>query len=183
MELIYLLPVDRRPSIVARCCHYRSWQSLLATEVPSLPPSVVVVGPPLLAIEVASLPAASSLVRDDPNRISSPPHCPTIASHRYAQVPPTSCFFYVVLGSARKEYGSLEYAIFTRCQGDRCVVNRGEGLTTVDFSGGDAATAGAIGRSEGQREKRAVVDLLSFDSENELIADGVGKVPLLVSAD
>ncbi|RWW44366.1 hypothetical protein BHE74_00049869, partial [Ensete ventricosum] len=39
--------------------------------------------------------------------------------------------------------------IFTRCQGDRCVVNRGEGLTTVDFSGGDAATAGAIGRSEG----------------------------------
>ncbi|RWW22951.1 hypothetical protein GW17_00012826 [Ensete ventricosum] len=74
-------------------------------------------------------------------------------------------------------------AIFTRCQGDRCVVNRGEGLTTVDFSGGDAATAGAIGRSEGQREKRAVVDLLSFDSENELIADGVGKVPLLVSAD
>ncbi|RWV77751.1 hypothetical protein GW17_00061380 [Ensete ventricosum] len=73
--------------------------------------------------------------------------------------------------------------IFTRCQGDRCVVNRGEGLTTVDFSGGDAATAGAIGRSEGQREKRAVVDLLSFDSENELIADGVGKVPLLVSAD
>ncbi|RWW17945.1 hypothetical protein GW17_00018089 [Ensete ventricosum] len=73
--------------------------------------------------------------------------------------------------------------IFTRCQGDRCVVNRGEGLTTVDFSGGDAATAGAIGRSEGQREKRVVVDLLSFDSENELIADGVGKVPLLVGAD
>ncbi|RWV94118.1 hypothetical protein GW17_00043379 [Ensete ventricosum] len=66
---------------------------------------------------------------------------------------------------------------------DRCVVNRGEGLTTVDFSGGDAATAGAIGRSEGQREKRVVVDLLSFDSENELIADGVGKVPLLVGAD
>ncbi|RWW00008.1 hypothetical protein GW17_00037057 [Ensete ventricosum] len=73
--------------------------------------------------------------------------------------------------------------IFTRCQGDRCVVNRDEGLTTVDFSGGDAATTGAIGRSEGQREKRAVVDLLSFDSENELIADGVGKVSLLVSAD
>ncbi|RRT47885.1 hypothetical protein B296_00035908, partial [Ensete ventricosum] len=65
----------------------------------------------------------------------------------------------------------------------RCVVNRGEGLTTVDFSGGDAATAGAIGRSEGQREKRAIVDLLSFDSETELIADGVGKVPLHVSAD
>ncbi|RZS09612.1 hypothetical protein BHM03_00040703, partial [Ensete ventricosum] len=65
---------------------------------------------------------------------------------------------------------SLVY-IFTRCQGDRCVVNRGEGLTAVDFSEGDAATAGAIGRSEGQREKRAVVDLLSFDSENELIAD------------
>ncbi|RZS10963.1 hypothetical protein BHM03_00042242 [Ensete ventricosum] len=50
-------------------------------------------------------------------------------------------------------------------------------------SGGDAATAGAIGRSEGQREKCAVVDLLSFDSENELIADGVGKVSLLVGAD
>ncbi|RRT42179.1 hypothetical protein B296_00055411 [Ensete ventricosum] len=73
--------------------------------------------------------------------------------------------------------------IFTRCQRDRCVVNRGEGLTTIDFSGGDAATTGAISRSEGQREKRAVVALLSFDSENELIADGVGKVPLLVGAD
>ncbi|RRT33111.1 hypothetical protein B296_00029197, partial [Ensete ventricosum] len=48
------------------------------------------------------------------------------------------------------------------------------------FGGGDAATTGAIGRSEGQREKRAVVD---FDSENELIADGVKKVPLLVGAD
>ncbi|RWW68812.1 hypothetical protein BHE74_00023637 [Ensete ventricosum] len=58
--------------------------------------------------------------------------------------------------------------IFTRCQGDRCVVNRGEGLTAVDFGGGDAATAGAIGRSEGQREKRC---------------DGVEKVPLLVGAD
>ncbi|RZS29245.1 hypothetical protein BHM03_00062954 [Ensete ventricosum] len=46
-----------------------------------------------------------------------------------------------------------------------------------------AAMAGAIDRSEGQREKRAVVDLLSFDSENELIADGVGKMSLLVSAD
>ncbi|RZS18202.1 hypothetical protein BHM03_00050434 [Ensete ventricosum] len=32
-------------------------------------------------------------------------------------------------------------------------------------------------------KKRAVVDLLSFDSENELIADEVGKVLLLVSAD
>ncbi|RWW11287.1 hypothetical protein GW17_00025112 [Ensete ventricosum] len=71
----------------------------------------------------------------------------------------------------------------TRCQGDRCVINCGEGLTTVDFSGGDAATTGAIGQSEGQREKCAIVDLLSFDNENELIADGVGKVPLLVSAD
>ncbi|RRT45484.1 hypothetical protein B296_00053235, partial [Ensete ventricosum] len=38
--------------------------------------------------------------------------------------------------------------IFTRCRGDRCVVNRGEGLTTVDFGGGDVVTAGAIGRSE-----------------------------------
>ncbi|RWW09843.1 hypothetical protein GW17_00026653 [Ensete ventricosum] len=46
-----------------------------------------------------------------------------------------------------------------------------------------AATAGAIGRSEGQREKRAVVALLSFDSENELMADGVEKVPLLVGPD
>ncbi|RRT35423.1 hypothetical protein B296_00051286, partial [Ensete ventricosum] len=73
--------------------------------------------------------------------------------------------------------------IFTRCQGDRCVVNRGEGLTTVDFDGGDAAMAGAIGRSEGQREKHYDRRFMSFDSEKELIADGVGKVPLLVGAD
>ncbi|RZS08595.1 hypothetical protein BHM03_00039585 [Ensete ventricosum] len=58
--------------------------------------------------------------------------------------------------------------ILTRYQGDCCVVNHGEGLTAVDFDGGDAATAGAIGRSEGQREKRC---------------DGVGKVSLLVGAD
>ncbi|RRT57327.1 hypothetical protein B296_00043952 [Ensete ventricosum] len=44
--------------------------------------------------------------------------------------------------------------IFTRCQGDHCVVNLGEGLTTVDFGGGDAATTGVISRSERQREKR-----------------------------
>ncbi|RRT43853.1 hypothetical protein B296_00038592, partial [Ensete ventricosum] len=43
--------------------------------------------------------------------------------------------------------------ILTRCQGDRCVVNRGEGLTAIDFGGGDAATVGAIDRSEGQQEK------------------------------
>ncbi|RRT60139.1 hypothetical protein B296_00043741 [Ensete ventricosum] len=57
--------------------------------------------------------------------------------------------------------------ILTRCQENYCVVNRNEGLTVVDFSGGDAATAGAIGRSEGQREKRY---------------DGVEKVSLLVGA-
>ncbi|RWW35961.1 hypothetical protein BHE74_00059056 [Ensete ventricosum] len=51
--------------------------------------------------------------------------------------------------------------ILTRCQGDRCVVNGGEGLTAVDFGGGDTATVGVI----------------------ELAADGVGKVPLLVGAD
>ncbi|RWW71142.1 hypothetical protein BHE74_00021131 [Ensete ventricosum] len=47
--------------------------------------------------------------------------------------------------------------IFTRCQGDRYVVNRGEGLTAVDFGEGDAATTGAIGRSEGTlgKENRA----------------------------
>ncbi|RZS28729.1 hypothetical protein BHM03_00062368 [Ensete ventricosum] len=73
--------------------------------------------------------------------------------------------------------------IFTRCQGDRCVVNRDEGLTTVDFGGGDAATTGAIGRLKGSERSAAVVDLLSFDSEKELIADGVGKVSLLVGAD
>ncbi|RZS22672.1 hypothetical protein BHM03_00055484 [Ensete ventricosum] len=73
--------------------------------------------------------------------------------------------------------------IFTRCQGDRCVVDRDEGLTTIDFGGGDAATAGAIGRSEGQREKRCGRRSMSFDSEKELIADGVGKVPLLVGVD
>ncbi|RRT41442.1 hypothetical protein B296_00045401 [Ensete ventricosum] len=44
--------------------------------------------------------------------------------------------------------------ILTRCQGDCYVVNRDEGLTAVDFGGGDVATAGVIGRSEGQREKR-----------------------------
>ncbi|RWV88283.1 hypothetical protein GW17_00049647 [Ensete ventricosum] len=49
-----------------------------------------------------------------------------------------------------------------------CLLRNLEDLTTVDFGGGDAATAGAIGRSEGQREKRC---------------DGVGKVPLLVGAD
>ncbi|RWW58927.1 hypothetical protein BHE74_00034172 [Ensete ventricosum] len=52
---------------------------------------------------------------------------------------------------------------------DHCVVNRGEGLTAVDFDGGDAATAGAIGRSEGQREKHS--------------GHGVEKVSLLVGAD
>ncbi|RRT41248.1 hypothetical protein B296_00036802 [Ensete ventricosum] len=59
--------------------------------------------------------------------------------------------------------------ILTRYQEDRCVVNRGEDLTTIDFDGGDAATAGAIGRSEGQREKH-------YDH-------GVEKVSLLVGAD
>ncbi|RRT52077.1 hypothetical protein B296_00039076 [Ensete ventricosum] len=59
--------------------------------------------------------------------------------------------------------------ILTRCQGDRCVVNLDEGLTVVDFGRGDATTTRAIGRSEGQREKRR--------------DHGVGKVPLLVGAD
>ncbi|RWW03012.1 hypothetical protein GW17_00033869 [Ensete ventricosum] len=36
---------------------------------------------------------------------------------------------------------------------------------------------------KGSERSAAVVDLLSFDSENELIADGVGKVPLLVGSD
>ncbi|RRT53529.1 hypothetical protein B296_00034370 [Ensete ventricosum] len=42
-----------------------------------------------------------------------------------------------------------------------------------------------LGRSvdlKGSKRSTAVVDLLSFDSENELIADGVGKVPLLVGS-
>ncbi|RWW46651.1 hypothetical protein BHE74_00047446 [Ensete ventricosum] len=60
-------------------------------------------------------------------------------------------------------------SILTRCQGDRCVVNCGEGLTLVDFGGGDVATTRAISRSERQREKR-------YDH-------GVGKVLLLVGAD
>ncbi|RZR94131.1 hypothetical protein BHM03_00022761 [Ensete ventricosum] len=59
--------------------------------------------------------------------------------------------------------------ILTRCQGDRCVVNRGGGLMTVDFDGGDAAMVGVIVRSEGQREKS--------------YGHGVGKMPLLVGAD
>ncbi|RRT31542.1 hypothetical protein B296_00059146 [Ensete ventricosum] len=43
-----------------------------------------------------------------------------------------------------------------------------------------------LGRSEdlkGSKRSVAVVDLLSFDREKELIADGVGKVSLLVGAD
>ncbi|RRT60076.1 hypothetical protein B296_00020969 [Ensete ventricosum] len=52
---------------------------------------------------------------------------------------------------------------------NHCIVNHSEGLMVVDFGGGDAATTGTIGRSEGQREKR-------YDH-------GVGKVPLLVGAD
>ncbi|RRT37849.1 hypothetical protein B296_00046422 [Ensete ventricosum] len=55
--------------------------------------------------------------------------------------------------------------ILTRCQGDGCVVNDGEGLTAV----------------EGQRDKRCDRKFLSFDNEKEL-AVGVGKVPLLVGA-
>ncbi|RWV99161.1 hypothetical protein GW17_00037938 [Ensete ventricosum] len=39
-------------------------------------------------------------------------------------------------------------------EGDRYIVNHGEGLTTIDFGGGDAAIVGAIDRSEGKREKR-----------------------------
>ncbi|RZR88869.1 hypothetical protein BHM03_00016518 [Ensete ventricosum] len=58
--------------------------------------------------------------------------------------------------------------ILTQCQGDRCFVNRGEGLTTVDFGGGDVVMVGAICKSEGQREKHC---------------NGVGKVSLLVGAD
>ncbi|RWW21613.1 hypothetical protein BHE74_00050060 [Ensete ventricosum] len=65
--------------------------------------------------------------------------------------------------------------ILTRCQRDRCVVNGGEGLTVVDFGGGDTAMVGVIGRSEGQRDKRC--------DRKELAADGVGKMPLLVGAD
>ncbi|RRT42866.1 hypothetical protein B296_00008788 [Ensete ventricosum] len=43
-----------------------------------------------------------------------------------------------------------------------------------------------LGRSvdlKSSERNTTVVDLLSFDSEKELIADGVGKVPLLVGAD
>ncbi|RRT33435.1 hypothetical protein B296_00058328, partial [Ensete ventricosum] len=43
-----------------------------------------------------------------------------------------------------------------------------------------------LGRSidlKSSERSDAVVDLLSFDSEKELIADGVRKVPLLVGAD
>ncbi|RWW67003.1 hypothetical protein BHE74_00025581 [Ensete ventricosum] len=66
--------------------------------------------------------------------------------------------------------------IMTRCQGDRYVVNRGEGLTAVDFGRGDVATAGVIGRSEGQREKRCSVEAV-------ICCRWVGKVSLLVGAD
>ncbi|RWW13674.1 hypothetical protein GW17_00022600 [Ensete ventricosum] len=43
-----------------------------------------------------------------------------------------------------------------------------------------------LGRSvdlKGSERSAAVVDLLSFDSEKELAADGVGKVTLFVGAD
>ncbi|RWV82503.1 hypothetical protein GW17_00055996 [Ensete ventricosum] len=47
----------------------------------------------------------------------------------------------------------LEQRLMNLKEGDRYVINHGEGLTTVDFGRGDAATVGAIDRSEGQREK------------------------------
>ncbi|RWW13751.1 hypothetical protein GW17_00022520 [Ensete ventricosum] len=43
-----------------------------------------------------------------------------------------------------------------------------------------------LGRSvdlKGSERSAAVVDLLSFDNEKELIANGIGKVPLLVGSD
>ncbi|RRT36041.1 hypothetical protein B296_00054105 [Ensete ventricosum] len=43
-----------------------------------------------------------------------------------------------------------------------------------------------LGRSidlKGSKRSAAVVDLLSFDSKKELIADGVGKVLLLIGTD
>ncbi|RRT35522.1 hypothetical protein B296_00054359, partial [Ensete ventricosum] len=43
-----------------------------------------------------------------------------------------------------------------------------------------------LGRSvdlKGNERSIAVIDLLSVDSEKELIVDGVGKVPLLIGAD
>ncbi|RWV83833.1 hypothetical protein BHE74_00018660 [Ensete ventricosum] len=39
-------------------------------------------------------------------------------------------------------------------EGDCYVINHGEGLMAINFDIGDAATAGTIDRSEGQREKR-----------------------------
>ncbi|RZS19776.1 hypothetical protein BHM03_00052199 [Ensete ventricosum] len=48
----------------------------------------------------------------------------------------------------------LEQRLMNMKEGDCYVVNHDKGLTTANFGGGDAATAGAIDRSEGQREKR-----------------------------
>ncbi|RWW77420.1 hypothetical protein BHE74_00014426 [Ensete ventricosum] len=59
--------------------------------------------------------------------------------------------------------------ILTRCQGDRCVVNDGEGLTAVDFGGGDIATVGVIGRSEGQRDKRCADAIVVVHKEDGLV--------------
>ncbi|RWV80516.1 hypothetical protein GW17_00058202 [Ensete ventricosum] len=59
--------------------------------------------------------------------------------------------------------------ILTRCQGDRCVVNGGEGLTAVDFGGGDTATVGVIGRSEGQRDKRCADATVVVHKEDGLV--------------
>ncbi|RWW42817.1 hypothetical protein BHE74_00051589 [Ensete ventricosum] len=49
---------------------------------------------------------------------------------------------------------NLEQRPMNLKEGDRYIVNHDEGLTTIDFDGGDAATAWAIDRSEGKREKR-----------------------------
>ncbi|RRT32624.1 hypothetical protein B296_00054005 [Ensete ventricosum] len=53
----------------------------------------------------------------------------------------------------------LEQRLMNLKEGDRYVVNHDKGLTTANFGGGDAATAGAIDRSEGQREKRCGPDV------------------------
>ncbi|RWW67446.1 hypothetical protein BHE74_00025109 [Ensete ventricosum] len=84
MESIYLLPVDRHPWHRRRCHRHggrcpqplvtlRRRQRLLTQCRATSASSAAAVGPPLSTTEVPLLLASSSLVRDGPNPISSPP--------------------------------------------------------------------------------------------------------------
>ncbi|RRT43679.1 hypothetical protein B296_00004203 [Ensete ventricosum] len=86
MESIYLLPIDRHPWHRRRCHRrggrcpqplvtLRRRQRLLTQCRETSASSAAAVRPPLSTTEVPLLLASSSLVRDGPNPISSPPCC------------------------------------------------------------------------------------------------------------